>query len=107
MGKPPDSPQISLPVEHRGYEKLAFAEVIHPGSGDRVFISTVILGGGMSMDGRPFITFETRIFGGPYDQKFWRYGSRAEAMARHDEAVKMVNEVVQVATPPSDTTRDE
>jgi hypothetical protein len=55
-------------------------------------ISTVFLGLDHRYDystGEPLV-FETMIFGGPLDQKQWRYSSWAAAEAGHLEACRLV-----------------
>lgn len=56
-----------------------------------VRVSTVFLmiDHGYSDEGPP-ILFETLIFGGPHDQEMWRYATRAEALAGHAAAVRLV-----------------
>lgn len=40
-------------------------------------------------EGKP-VFFETMVFGGEFDQRFWRYATRAEAIKGHAEVVAMV-----------------
>lgn len=58
---------------------------------DDVMVSTVWLGidHSFSDDGPPII-FETMVFGGKYDQEQWRYSTEEQAMAGHEEVVKLV-----------------
>ncbi|MBO0743597.1 MAG: hypothetical protein J2P43_01165 [Candidatus Dormibacteraeota bacterium] len=54
-----------------------------------VRVSTVWLGLNHDWDpDRPALIFETMIFGGVYDQEQWRYSTREQAHAGHEEAVR-------------------
>jgi hypothetical protein len=54
------------------------------------FVSTVFLALDhnfcLGLDAKP-VLWETMIFGGPYDQEQYRYSSREEALAGHEELV--------------------
>jgi hypothetical protein len=52
-----------------------------------VEVSTVFLCHDHNWWGGPPILWETKIFGGQYDQHQWRYHTQAEAIAKHDQIV--------------------
>lgn len=57
-----------------------------------IWISTVWLGldHSLTLDGLPII-FETMVFGGAMDQEdCWRYSTREQALAGHQEVVRLV-----------------
>jgi hypothetical protein len=62
---------------------------------DGVGVSTVFLGLDHNFKGYgPPILYETMIFGGRFDQKQWRYATRAEAMEGHANAVALAHGAV-------------
>lgn len=54
--------------------------------GDGVEVSTVWTGTDYG-DGDPPLIFETMVFGGEWDDARWRYATKEEAWAHHDEVV--------------------
>ena len=50
-------------------------------------VSTVFLSHDHSWFGGPPILFETMVFGGEWDQSQWRYHTKAQAVAGHDQVV--------------------
>ena len=58
-----------------------------------VGVSTVFLSidHNYSDEGLPLL-YETMVFGGKYDGEMWRYSTRTEAEAGHDQAVALVKE---------------
>lgn len=54
---------------------------------DEAWVSTVFLGlNHQFLDGPPLL-FETMIFGGEYDERMWRWTTRHQALAGHDQIV--------------------
>jgi hypothetical protein len=67
--------------------------------GEPVKVSTVWLGLDHNfMGGRPKI-FETMIFGGKLHLECWRYSTEEEALAGHDDAVKLLHVAYAHDTP--------
>ena len=52
-----------------------------------VEVSTVFLCHDHNWSGGQPILFETMVFGGEWDQSQWRYHTRAQALAAHDQIV--------------------
>jgi len=59
---------------------------------DGVRVSTVFLGVDHQWGSGPPLIFETMIFGGPYDSYEWRWTTRAQASANHDQAVAAIRD---------------
>lgn len=57
-----------------------------------VRVSTVFLGMNHQWGAGPPLIFETMIFGGPYDNYQWRWSTRAEAIAMHDQAAAAIRD---------------
>jgi hypothetical protein len=53
-----------------------------------VLVSTVFLAFDHNWRSGPALLFETMVFGGPLDGSQWRFGTREEAAAFHDELVR-------------------
>jgi hypothetical protein len=54
---------------------------------DRAEVSTVFLGINHQFGEGPPLIFETMIFGGRWDQCQWRWTTRAQSLAGHDQVV--------------------
>jgi len=54
-------------------------------------VSTVFLGLDHGWGDGPPILFETMIFGGPHDQRQWRYSTIEEAREGHKAAVRLAS----------------
>ena len=68
--------------------------------GDDVEVSTVWIGLDYSFGrGAPLI-YETMIFGGPHDERQWRYPNRDAALAGHDQAVALAREAAALEVDP-------
>ena len=63
---------------------------------DGVEVSTVWLGLDYSIGPGPPLIYETMIFGGPHDERQWRYPNRDAALAGHDQAVALARDAVEV-----------
>ena len=62
-------------------------------------ISTVFLGFDHNYDpAGESLLYETMIFGGEHSQEMWRYSTREQALAGHENAVKYVKEARNVDT---------
>lgn len=59
-----------------------------------VYVSTVFLGldhrFSLFLDDAPPILYETMVFEGPWDQSQWRYCTREQATAAHDQIVAAI-----------------
>jgi hypothetical protein len=72
------------------YKRVARGELRFAADGATVNVSTVWIGLNHNWaDGPPHI-FETMIFGGPHDTRFWRWSSEEDARAGHDAVVAML-----------------
>lgn len=58
-----------------------------PVGDSEVTVSTVFLGLDHSWQGGPPVLWETMIFGGDHEDEQWRYTSRDEAIANHEQIV--------------------
>jgi|SRR5215831_2419481 len=63
--------------------------------GKRILVSTVFLGFDYGWGVGPPVLWETMIFGGPHDQRQWRYTSRDEAEAGHTRACQIATGAVK------------
>ncbi len=81
-------------VRHGKPKSVARTDCSDPATGELVIVSTVLLGFAMSMVGPDAWSYETRIFGGRYDQEHWSYASRQEAEEGHRRAVALVRESI-------------
>lgn len=64
--------------------RVGYDEVVLP-SGHKAKVSTVFIGINVGTQNRD--VFETKVFGGPYDQKVQRYATWAEAERGHQVTV--------------------
>ncbi len=59
----------------------------------QVMVSTVFLVLNHNYAGTgPPVLYETMIFGGPHDERQWRYATREAALAGHDQAVSLARD---------------
>jgi hypothetical protein len=90
-GQPMTRPQWMEKRGDRSYAHVAITAI-----GDDVEVSTVWIGVDFNIDSGPPLTFETRVFGGQYDGRMWRWPNENVALAGHDHAVALVREGVGV-----------
>lgn len=83
-------PEPDLETWARWFEAAGTARQVARTEIDEAYVSTVFLGIDHNFMGGAPILFETMIFGGPWDQGQWRYMSRAQAIAAHDQIVACV-----------------
>jgi hypothetical protein len=79
------------PIDRETWSRL-FEDERHIGADDLddgVMVSTVWLGISTSLSDPPLI-FETMVFGGPFNERTWRWATEAEARAGHREIVETV-----------------
>jgi hypothetical protein len=67
-------------------------------AGTDVRVSTVFLGLDYNSGAGPPLIYETMIFGGHHDEYQARYATRAEALAGHAAAVRLVEQGAEVQT---------
>lgn len=68
------------------YRRVALSHI------DDVEVSTVWLGLDHSLGGRVPMIFETMIFGGPNDTECWRWSTKEQALAGHDQVCAWVRD---------------
>jgi hypothetical protein len=80
-----------------GEQWVLYTGVVEPADHDddrATYVSTIWLGLDLAADllGRTPLIYETMIFGGPHDQRQWRYPTRGAAVAGHDQAVALARD---------------
>ena len=78
-------------MENHPAQRIVSQDTVVNKNGEDVQVSTVFLGINHNYFGEdPPILWETMIFGGPHDQRQWRYSSRKAAMDGHVRAMALV-----------------
>jgi hypothetical protein len=91
QGRPISTEEVNRLLGDYDYKVLAKTTI---GEAD---VSTVWLGINYQwMPDRPPLIFETMIFGGPLDQECWRYSTEEQALAGHEEIVRLAELEQQV-----------
>lgn len=78
-----------VPIEDWSFQDL-ITRIVNKTNIENIEISTVFLGLDHSYDNGPPLLFETMIFGGDFDQMFWRYSTYDEAEIGHNDVIRKV-----------------
>ena len=83
------SPLEAYRASHQRFKRVAYGELKDPGTGQAVIVSTVLIASGDSAVDGHFADYETRVFGGAFDQRSWREGHLSGAKVRQERAVSL------------------